>query len=156
MLRNLLLAVATLIATMGLAFAQVDVNKADQAALDGVKGIGPAISKAIIDERKKGGNFKDWADFRKRVKGVGEANSSKLSQAGLTVNGQVKPNTPAATKTARKTAATAPKVAKSEAKPEPRAGAKSETKTEAKAGAKQAKPDGKQDQADAVRTEPKK
>lgn len=91
MLKKLLLAVATFIATMGFAFAQVDVNKADQAALDGVKGIGPKTSKTIIDERKKGGDFKDWADFEKRVKGIGGKNSAKLSEAGLMVNGQTKP-----------------------------------------------------------------
>lgn len=96
MFKKLLLAVAALIATMGFAFAQVDVNKADQAALDGIKGIGPKTSKTIIDERKKGGNFKDWADFEKRVKGIGDKNSAKMSQAGLTVNGQAKPNAPAA------------------------------------------------------------
>lgn len=88
MLKKLLLATAVLIATMGFAFAQVDVNKADQAALDSVKGIGPKTSKAIIDERKKGGDFKDWTDFEKRVKGIGEKNAAKLSNAGLTVNGQ--------------------------------------------------------------------
>ena len=96
MFKKLLLAVASLIATMGFAFAQVDVNKADQAALDSVKGIGPKMSKTIIDERKKGGDFKDLADFEKRVKGVGEKNASKLSQAGLTLNGQAKSNVPAA------------------------------------------------------------
>ena len=88
MLKKLLLAVATLIATMGFAFAQVDVNKADAAALDAVKGIGPAKSKAILDERSKGGEFKDWADFEKRVKGVGGKNAKKLSMAGLQVNGK--------------------------------------------------------------------
>ena len=77
---------------MGFAFAQVDVNKADQAALDGVKGIGPKTSKVIIDERTKGGAFKDWADFEKRVKGIGKKNAVKLSQAGLTVNGQALPD----------------------------------------------------------------
>jgi DNA polymerase III alpha subunit len=55
----------------GLCLAQVDVNKADQAALDSVKGIGPVTSKAIVDERAKGGAFKDWADFESRVKGIG-------------------------------------------------------------------------------------
>lgn len=91
MFKKLLLAIATLVATMGFAFADVDVNKGDQAALDGIKGIGPAKSKAIIDERTKNGSFKDWADFEKRVKGIGEKNSTKLSEAGLTVNGQAKP-----------------------------------------------------------------
>lgn len=88
MIKNLMLAVATLCATMGLAFAQVDVNKADTAALDGVKGVGPAMSKAILTEREKGGQFKDWADFQKRVKGVGDKKAVKLSEAGLQVNGK--------------------------------------------------------------------
>ncbi|MGE5623142.1 MAG: ComEA family DNA-binding protein [Bacillota bacterium] len=88
MYKKLLLGIATLIATMGLAFAEVDVNKADQAALDGVKGIGPKMSKSILDERKKGGDFKDWNDLEKRVKGIGEKNAAKLSDNGLTVNGQ--------------------------------------------------------------------
>lgn len=107
MFKKLLLAVATFLATMSFAFAEVDVNKADQAALDGVKGIGPKISKTILDERKKGGDFKDWADFEKRVKGIGAKNAVKLSQAGLTVNGQAKADAPAAVKKDDKKAAKA-------------------------------------------------
>ena len=42
-----LLAGLALLASMSMAFAQVEVNKADAAALDGIKGIGPAKSKAI-------------------------------------------------------------------------------------------------------------
>jgi competence protein ComEA len=90
MVRKILFALAALIASMGLAFADVDVNKADQAALDGIKGIGPVMSKRIIDERTKGGAFKDWSDLEKRVKGIGDKNSDKMSAAGLTVNGQSK------------------------------------------------------------------
>lgn len=88
MLKKLLLAIAALALSSGFAFAQVDVNKADQAALDGVRGIGPKMSKAILDERKKGGEFKNWIDLEERVKGVGEKNAVRLSEAGLTVNGQ--------------------------------------------------------------------
>jgi competence protein ComEA len=90
MIKKLMLAVATLVASMNLAFAQVDVNKADAAALDGVKGVGPATSKLIIAERDKNGPFKDWADFEKRVKGVGDKRAAKLSEAGLQVNGKSK------------------------------------------------------------------
>lgn len=72
------------------AFAQVDVNKADQAALDGVRGIGPSMSKRILDERQKGGSFKDWDDLQNRVKGIKEKSAQKLSANGLTVNGQPK------------------------------------------------------------------
>lgn len=88
MIKKLMLAVATMIATMGFAFAQVDVNKADAAALDGIKGVGPKMSKMILDERAKGGEFKDWADFEKRVKGVGPKNALKMSGAGLMVAGK--------------------------------------------------------------------
>ena len=49
MLKKIILALAALFATISFAFADVDVNKADQAALDGVKGIGPAKSKAIFE-----------------------------------------------------------------------------------------------------------
>ncbi|MBC7513426.1 MAG: helix-hairpin-helix domain-containing protein [Herminiimonas sp.] len=96
MLKKLLVAVATLFASIGFAFAQVDVNKADQAALDGIKGIGPATSKKILDERSKGGAFKDWPDLEKRVKGIGAKNAVKMSQAGLTVNNQPLAGAPAA------------------------------------------------------------
>ena len=87
MIKHWLLA-AAMAATMGTAFAEVDVNKADAAALDGIKGIGPKTSKLIIDERTKGGPFKDWADFEKRVKGVKDKSAHKLSAAGLTVSGR--------------------------------------------------------------------
>lgn len=134
MLKKLLLAGAAFILSMGFAFAQVDVNKADQAALDGIKGIGPTLSKAIIDERKKNGNFKDWADFESRVKGIGEKSSGKLSQAGLTVNGQSRPKALSgknATKESRK-----------ESKPEA-SDAKKDKKADTKDGKREAKTDGK-------------
>ncbi|MBW8901824.1 MAG: helix-hairpin-helix domain-containing protein, partial [Massilia sp.] len=100
MIKKLLFALAVMIASMGFAFAQVDVNKADAAALDSVKGVGPKMSKAIIDERAKGGDFKDWADFQKRVKGVGEKNAAKLSGAGLMVAGKSKEGAPMTAKPA--------------------------------------------------------
>ena len=76
MLKKILALVAMLYAAAS--FAAVDVNKATAADLDGLKGIGPAISTRIIDERKKG-NFKDWPDFIERIKGVGEGNAAKFS-----------------------------------------------------------------------------
>jgi competence protein ComEA len=105
MIKKLMLAVATLVASMSFAFAQVDVNKADATALDSVKGVGPSMSKKIIDERTKNGDFKDWADFQKRVKGVGEKNATKLSQAGLQVNGQSKEGAPMTAKSSETKAA---------------------------------------------------
>jgi competence protein ComEA len=85
MLKKLFVLFAMLYAAM--AFAAMDVNKATAADLDAVKGIGPGISTKILDERKKG-DFKDWNDLIDRVKGVGDKNAMKFSEAGLTVGGQ--------------------------------------------------------------------
>lgn len=68
------------------AFAGVDVNKATQAELESIKGIGPAMSARILDARKAAA-FKDWADLQSRVKGLGDARSARLSADGLTVGG---------------------------------------------------------------------
>jgi competence protein ComEA len=70
-----------------LAFAAVDINKGDQAALESVKGIGPAMSGRLLEERKKS-PFKDWPDLITRVKGIGEGNAAKFSEGGMTVNGE--------------------------------------------------------------------
>jgi competence protein ComEA len=94
-MKRVLFALTTLVAAMSVSFAAIDVNKASAAELDSIKGIGPAMSKRIIDERSAKGSFKDWSDFDMRVKGIGEKSSIKLSSAGLTVNGQAMANAPA-------------------------------------------------------------
>jgi competence protein ComEA len=68
------------------AFAAVDVNKASQAELESIKGIGPSVSTRMLDERGKS-PFASWSDLETRVKGVGPGNAAKFSAAGLTVNG---------------------------------------------------------------------
>ena len=68
------------------AFAAVEVNKASQAELETIKGVGPAMSTKILEARKAGA-FKDWPDLAERVKGIGSGNSAKFSGEGLTVNG---------------------------------------------------------------------
>jgi competence protein ComEA len=138
------------------AYAAVDANTGTQAELESVKGIGPAISAKIIDERKKG-NFKDWEDLVGRVKGVGEKNSAKLSTGGLTVNGasfagapaapaKAAATTTAATKTAAATATPATPVATATAPATPPAAAASSA-AEKKAAAKQAREDKKAEKA---------
>ncbi|MTV41757.1 ComEA family DNA-binding protein [Duganella radicis] len=92
MIKKLLL-LAALLGGMAGAWAQVDVNKADAAALDGIRGLGPAKTKAILEERKKG-EFKDWGDLEQRVKGIGEKSALRLSAAGLQVNGKSKDGAP--------------------------------------------------------------
>lgn len=93
---------------VGATLAAVDVNKADQAALESVKGIGPGLSTRLLDERKKS-TYKDWADLIERVKGVGDGNAQRFSEAGLTVNGASysaagKPQKPAPAAAAKPTA----------------------------------------------------
>lgn len=84
LIRKILSVVLSLAAATCLAAA--DINKASQAELESIKGIGPAMSGKILDERKKA-PFKDWADVMERVKGVKQATAAKFSSAGLTVNG---------------------------------------------------------------------
>ena len=79
--------IAIVLATFALsAFAAVDVNKASQAELETVKGIGPGLSSKILEARKAGA-FKNWNDMVERVGGVGPGNAARFSQAGLTVAG---------------------------------------------------------------------
>lgn len=88
------------------AHAAVDANRASQPELETVKGIGPGLSGKIITARKSG-DFKDWNDLVERVGGIGPANATRFSQAGLTVAGQGYAGTSAAPaeKRARKPAA---------------------------------------------------
>lgn len=130
MLKKILAVLAMLYAFA--AFAAVDVNKASAAELDGVKGIGPGTSKTILAERKKG-EFKDWADFIARVKGVGEARAAKLSAEGLTVNGAA--FKPAAAAAAKKEDKPAKKDEKKEAKAEKKEEKKDDKKKDDKAAA---------------------
>ncbi len=156
MFKRLLAAVFALIAAT--AFAAVDINKANQAELETVKGIGPAIAGKMLEERKKG-NFKDWPDMIERVKGVGDGNAAKFSAEGLTVNGAgfkgaaAKP----ADKPAAKADAKADKVAaKADAKAD-KAPAKADAKADkAPAAAAEAKPTaaaGKKEKAAAAKAE---
>ena len=156
MLKKILALVAMLYAAA--CFAAVDVNKANAAELDSIKGIGPAISTKILDERKKG-NFKDWNDFIERVKGIGEGNAAKFSTEGLTVGGATfkgvaaaptakKDDKPAAKVDAKPVAATptaaataAPAVKEEKKDPKAEAKAQKEADKKAKADAKQLKAD---------------
>jgi len=106
------------------AFAAVDINKGTPAELETIKGIGPAKSKLIVEERKKG-EFKSWQDFISRVNGFGEASAAKLSAEGLTVGG-------ASFKPTAKDAKDAKAAAKPEAKAEAKPAAKADTKADAK------------------------
>ena len=153
MLKKILAAMVMLYAAVS--FAAVDVNKATAAELDSIKGIGPAISAKILDEKKKGGNFKDWNDLVTRVSGVGEGNAAKFSAEGLTVGGaSFKGVAAAPAKAAEKPAAAKDtKDAKPAATTEKKADMKADAKPAAAAAEKKtdAKPEVKAD----VKADPK-
>jgi competence protein ComEA len=146
MLKKILAAMVMMYAAVS--FAAVDVNKATAAELDSIKGIGPGISAKILDEKKKGGNFKDWNDLVTRVNGVGEGNAAKFSAEGLTVGGASfkgvaaaptkATEKPAAAKEAKdaKPAATTEKKADMKADAKPAAAPAMEKKADAKTDAK--------------------
>jgi competence protein ComEA len=148
------------------AFAAVDVNKASEAELDGIKGIGPVTTKLIVTERKKG-EFKNWEDFVTRVKGVGDKNAAKFSAEGLTVGGAAYPGAAAAkpakatdkpvTEKAKDAAVGTKETAKdvkAAAAPTSDSKAKAEVKTDAKAEAK-AKKEAKKEAKAAAKPEAK-
>ena len=71
----------------GLSWAQsLDLNKASEVELDALKGVGPVLTKALMNERKKA-PFKDWEDATSRVKGLGPQKASSLSEQGVRVQG---------------------------------------------------------------------
>jgi competence protein ComEA len=110
----------------GLTWAQqIDLNKATEVELDALKGVGPVLTKAVMDERKKA-PFKDWEDATSRVKGLGPQKASSLSEQGVRVQGsayavKVADKKPAASKdaSADKAAAKPAKPAEAAAKPAP-------------------------------------
>jgi len=70
----------------GHALADLDINRASQAELERLRGVGPHLSARILAARDQT-LFSDWDDLRRRVAGLGPAQSARLSREGLTVAG---------------------------------------------------------------------
>ena len=76
-MKKLLLIVASVIAfSVNPAFAAVDINTATAAQLESVNGLGPKKAEAIVEYRKKNGQFKS-VDELENVKGLGKASIEK-------------------------------------------------------------------------------
>jgi len=71
----------------------VIINLADNEALQAIPGIGTSTAEAILRERQRGGLFLDWADFERRVPGIGLSRVQELQKQGvrLTATGSVSP-----------------------------------------------------------------
>jgi competence protein ComEA len=65
----------------------LDLNQANEAELDGLKGMGPTLSRKVLAARQHQ-PFASWADFLQRVSGVGVAKAKLFSEQGLTIEGQ--------------------------------------------------------------------
>lgn len=77
------------------AFAAVNINTATQEQLEMLNGIGPSKAMAIIEYRKKNGNFKTVDDLN-NVPGFGDKTLAKLKPE-ITVSGGPAPVTPVGT-----------------------------------------------------------
>lgn len=74
--------------TWGLAHAQtLDIAQAREMDLDGLRGLGPATTRAMLQERERQA-FRDWADLMQRIPGIGPKKAAQLSDQGLRVQGQ--------------------------------------------------------------------
>ncbi|MCS6945726.1 MAG: DUF655 domain-containing protein [Sutterellaceae bacterium] len=68
----------------------LELNKANQAQLEQLDGLGVAMAERILAERAKA-PFRDWEDLARRVKGMRGARSEQLQRQGVTVNGVAGP-----------------------------------------------------------------
>ena len=71
----------------------LDINQANEAELDSVKGMGPSLTAKVLKARAHG-PFKDWSDLMQRVSGIRRNKAQQFSAQGLTVNGQPLESTP--------------------------------------------------------------
>lgn len=84
MLKKLLVGLITLVASIGMALAAININTATEQELQSLPGIGPAKAKLIVEHRKTNGNFKAIEDI-KNVKGIGDKTFDKFkSQLSVT------------------------------------------------------------------------
>ena len=63
----------------------LDVNRASQAELQAIKGVGPRTAQIIVQERARAGHFESMQDLSERVRGIGVKKLQTMQQAGLAV-----------------------------------------------------------------------
>ena len=87
---------ATLALASSLACAQpapIALEHARELDLDGLRGLGPATTRVVLQERERA-PFRDWTDLMQRVPGIGPRKAQDLSAQGLRVQGQAYPAPP--------------------------------------------------------------
>ena len=76
-MKKILALILAIVSFIGIAFAAVNINTADQKQLESLRGIGPVRAKAIISYREKNGPFKTLEDVDK-VPGIGKGTLEKI------------------------------------------------------------------------------
>ena len=103
-MKRLAMLFAALLAYAGMVFAGVNINSATKEQLESLNGIGPVKAQAIIDYRKKNGDFKSVDDLEK-VEGIGPGTMKQI-RAQISVTGKTttdKPEKASKAKTAEST-----------------------------------------------------
>ena len=64
----------------------LEINQANEAELDSIKGMGPAMTRKVLAARTEK-PFTNWKDLMSRVAGIGKAKAQQFSDQGVLVNG---------------------------------------------------------------------
>lgn len=70
-----------------LSLSALEINQANEAELDAIKGMGPAMTRKVLAARADK-PFLNWKDLMSRVAGIGKAKAQQFSEQGVVVNGQ--------------------------------------------------------------------
>ena len=65
----------------------IELERAREIDLDGLRGLGPSTTRRILEERERQ-PFRDWKDLMQRTPGIGPKKAIQLSEQGLRVQGQ--------------------------------------------------------------------
>ena len=83
-------ALALLLASSMVCAQTLDLERVREVDLDGLRGLGPATTRRILQERERQ-PFKDWKDLMRRTPGIGPKKATQLSAQGLRVQGKPYP-----------------------------------------------------------------
>ena len=64
----------------------LEINQANEAELDSIKGMGPAMTRKVLNARAEK-PFINWKDLMSRVTGIGKNKAQQFSDQGVLVNG---------------------------------------------------------------------
>ena len=64
----------------------LEINQANEAELDSIKGMGPAMTRKVLAARTER-LFMNWTDLKSRVTGIGKNKAQQFSDQGVLVNG---------------------------------------------------------------------